>query len=235
MDKNQKKLECGSAGELIASGGAAILSLLANVLTSPINVALTSGSNIVAFSLFAYQTSQTSKLINVLKERIQKLEKKNLDIKALYSDEYKALISQAIEIAYKSSSDIKREKIANALVNSIILSKNKIRGKEMLLRVLSGMSDDEINMLSHIYKNWESSIPSGKEEQTLNLLDKGDFFLDGIQEFAIESLLNISQSDVRATGQGLAQLGLASFTAPDSWGLTTLGRKLVEWTITVWY
>jgi hypothetical protein len=232
MNENNQKLQCGSSVELITSGGAAILNLLATVV-SPISVALTSASNVVAFGLFAYQTEQINKLINALEKRIQRLEENNLDIDFLYSDEYKALISQAIEISYNSSSDIKREKIANALVNSIILSKKNIRNKEMLLRVLSGMSDDEINMLILIYENWESCIPKRKEETTLNLLDKGDFFLGGIRESVIENLLNISQSDVRATGQGLAQLGVASYTAPDSWGLTTLGRKLIEWVIAV--
>ncbi len=233
MSENKQKLQCGSSVELITSGGAAILNLLATVVTSPISVALTSTSNVVAFGLFAYQTEQINKLINALEKRIQRLEENNLDVDFLYSDEYKALISQAIEISCKSSSDIKREKIANALVNSIILSKKNIRNKEMLLRVLSGMSDDEINMLILIYKNWESCIPKRKEETTLNLLDKGDFFLGGIQESVIEHSLNISQSDVRATGQGLTQLGVASYTAPDFWGLTTLGRKLIEWVIAV--
>jgi len=229
MKEKNLNPNAGTILEIGTLGASAILSFLASI--APVNLAQSS----ITFLLSAYQTSQINKFINTFTERIENLEKSKLDSKTIESDEFIALVYQVVEIATKTTSNIKREKLANALINSVILANNHdIRNKEMLLRVLSGISDDEINMLNAIYKNLESYILKGKEESTFMLLDRGDIFLVGVQESTLESLLNLSQSDVRATGQGLAQLGLASYTSPDFWGLTTLGRTLVEWTIAVW-
>lgn len=133
------------------------------------------------------------------------------------SDEFKALLIEAVDTASKTASELKRKALANALINSVVIPTSKLPGKQALLRVLSGMSDEEMLALTALH-NYESG---GYEKITLERLAQKTGW---------------SEEENTVAFEGLNQLGLArpmGVMGNDMfgglWKITALGKRLVRW------
>ncbi len=144
MDNStQAKENSGSVADLIVAGASTVLSVF------PPTAAL---SGMASFGLFAWQRENQRKFEREIRDRVKNLDINKLDHSALQSDEFKSLIIETVEIASKSASELKRQALANAVVNSVIAPTSQFTSKQALLRVLSQISDEEILVITAIYK-----------------------------------------------------------------------------------
>jgi hypothetical protein len=210
-----KNLKVGSSLDLMFAGVAAILGLLPS--TAPIGP-------IASFGLFAWQNEKQQKLFQEFRRKFEILDSSKLDRTSLESDEFKALVVQAVGAASKSASHLKRKALAQALVNSLVQPTSQFSGKEALLRVLSQMSEEEMLALTQIHEK-EQNQSENKE-------------LPGTPASEIASNLGWDIGDTIATCEGLLQLGLVRDARVGTysgtnlhlvWRLTHLGFKLIRW------
>jgi hypothetical protein len=213
-----EKPRYGSAAELISGGASLILSLFP--LTAPIGAA---GS----FGLLAWQNEQLNKFKDELQKRLESLDQNKLDQSALQSDEFKSLVVQAVETASQTASDSKKQVLASALVNSVVLPTSRFTGKQVLLRVLSQLSDEEMVVLKILYDE-ELSL-AAKTSENLH---------DSVSEADVAKKIDWREEDIRVTCEGLFQLGLVYDPLVGSWTqaglrgywrITALAEKLISW------
>lgn len=223
MNKENQNLKSGQTGDILASGTASILSLFP--LTAPLGA-------MINFSLFTWQGEQLNKFKNACENRINAIDKNKLDISVLDSDEFKSLVWQAVEAASTTGSELKRQILAGAIVNSIVLPTSKVTGKTFMLRILKELSDEEINVLKVFY-----------DERNLSR---------GLTKFYVANKLQLNQEDVLITCQALGQLGLlsppnhtrehqgdphipgtivlgGSSNVMVDWRITALAERLIQW------
>lgn len=229
-EDNQKPVPT-NVGDLIVAGVSAIMSL--NPFTAVVGAAS-------SFGLFAWQKKQQQKFVDECQTRFNALDNSKLDRSALESDEFKSLVIQAVETASKTASDLKRQALASALANSIVLPTSQFTGKQALLRLLEQLSDEEMEALKVLY-NEEPSLEKSQPASAIPAGMKPRVRL-GISETVVAAKLRWSQENALIACQGLRQLGLAHEPDPDSgailmesappqrdWRVTALAERLIEW------
>lgn len=205
----------------VATGLPQILTLL----SSPSPLAL--GATVGSFVASVWGREQQNKLLDEIKELIDKrINETNAKIKepALSFDEFMELFGQAMDIVSKSKSELKRQALAKALVNSLIPPNSPFTGKQALLRILSQLSDEEMIALQVMHDE------KPHIEQT---------FLVTAQ---IEARLRCSPEDALVVCQSLRQLGLVNEPnfnpnavsieySPElqGWRVNELAQKLINW------
>lgn len=230
MTEDNQKPAPKNVSDLIVAGVSAILSV--NPLTAPIGA-------MGSFGLLVWQREQQQKFIDAYQRKFDALDQNKLDHSALESDEFKSLVVQAVEIASKTASDLKRQALASALVSSIVLPTSRFTGKQALLRLLEQLSDEEMVALKVLY----DEEPRLEERRPSSAIPAGSLprVLIGMSEADIASRLGWSQEDALVACQGLRQLGLAH--EPDDlgpsilldgadkrdWRVTALAEKLIKW------
>jgi hypothetical protein len=231
-----EKPRYGSALDLICGGASVILSLFP--LTAPIGAA---GS----FGLLAWQNEQLNKFKDELQKRLEALDQNKLDQSALQSDEFKSLVVQAVETASQTGSDLKKQALASALVNSLVLPTSRFTGKQALQRILSQLSDEEIIVLKVLY---HEDSPFGNTPSTTSYTSQispdGSSRLSlGMSEADIAEILGWTEENTLVACQSLLQLGLVhqadSYIGPvllysagsenRGWRITALAEKLISW------
>ena len=182
-----------------------------------------------SFLVYLWGREQQNKFLRELKQQLnERIDEKNEQSRTLDLNEFMELFTQAIEIASKSASDLKRQALARALVNSVVLPTSQVTGKQSLLRVLSQMSEQEMLALTDLYK-YESSIDELKK-------------LTGMPITELASVLNWNAQETLVTCEGLRQLGLVYDPRVGTWDymggnsnqfeaccITALGNKLLVW------
>lgn len=183
-------------------------------------------------SLFIYLwgREQQNKFLREFKQQVnERIDEKIEQTRTLDLDEFMELFTQAMDIASKSASDLKRQALARALVNSTVLPTNQVSGKQSLLRVLSQMSDEEMLALTAVYK-YESSVDELKK-------------LAGISTTELAVILNWSEQETVVACEGLLQLALVYDPRIGTWNnigpnreeyieackISALGNKLLMW------
>lgn len=232
MTEDNQKPALTNVSDLIVAGASAILSL--NPFTAVIGAA-------GGFGLFVWQREQQQKFINEYRRRFDTLDQDKLDHSALESDEFKSLVVQAVEAASKTVSDLKRQALANALINSVVLPTSSFTGKQALLRLLDQLSDEEVVALKVLY---DEELPLEKRQPASTTPAKllPCSIRLGISETVVAARLEWSQEDALVACQGLRQLGLAHEPDPDSgailtenappkrgWRVTAIAEKLIQW------
>lgn len=180
--------------------------------------------------LWAWQKQNAEHFLSVLTQKCQRLNREKLDYSALESNEFKALMIQVVDTASKTASEQKREALANALINSVVPPTSSFSGKQALLRVLSGMSDEEMLALTAL--------------QTLTALDSMSARVNksmlGNKIILLEHLAQEtgwSKEENRIAFQGLKQLGIVDNFGFGSnpqegggnWAITSMGDRLIQW------
>lgn len=232
MTKDNQKQAPTNVSALIVAGASAILSL--NPFTAVIGAA-------GGFGLLVWQREQQQKFINEYQRRFDTLAQDKLDHSALESDEFKSLVIQAVETASKTASDLKRQALVSALINSVVLPTSRFTGKQALLRLLEQLSDEEMMVLKVLY---DEELPLEKRQPAsatpAKLLPRSSRL--GISETVVAVRLEWSQEDALVACQGLRQLGLAHEPDPDSgailadnappkrgWRASAIAEKLIKW------
>jgi hypothetical protein len=132
-----------------------------------------------------------------------------------------------VETASQTASDLKKQALASALVNSVVLPTSRFTGKAVLLRVLSQLSDEEMVVLKILYDE-ELSLPAETSEN----------LQDSVSEADVAKKLDWREEDIRVTCEGLFQLGLVYDPLVGSWAhaglrgywrITALAEKLKNW------
>jgi hypothetical protein len=206
-------------------GVAAGLPQILTLLSSPSPLAL--GATVGSFVASVWGREQQNKLLDEIKELIdKKINETNAKIKepALSFDEFMELFVQAMNIVSKSKSELKRQALAKALVNSLIPPNSPFTGKQALLRILSQLSDEEMIALQ-VMRDEKPHI-----EQTFLVTAE------------IEARLRCSPEDALVVCQSLRQLGLVNEPnfnpnavsieySPElqGWRVNELAQKLIKW------
>jgi hypothetical protein len=190
------------------------------IVTAALSIIDPTKGAITGFALWAWQKNSIEDWLNKYEQKVKRIDRDKLDRKALKSDEFKALVLQTVSVASQTASDLKREALANALLNSVLPPTSKFTGKQALLRVLSGMSDEEIFGLTALYhgeRNGRYYSEKNKEHEIT------------LKQLAEE--IGWSEEEVEVTFDGLTQLGLARTWDIEGrwWKITALGNKLIEW------
>lgn len=212
--------ETGDRREIIVASAIDLLSIF-----HPVVAALPKAG------FLAWQSKQLEAFKSLVEERFKRFDHDKLDISALESDEYKALLLQALETASRTASDIKLQALANALVNSLVPPTSKLPGKEALLRVISQMSDEEILALTVLYE----CETSGRDEFQLAEDGKPIITLEALFKKVKPKMgQEWSKEDNLVAYDGLAQLGLAMPPPNIMWNeemvrITALGNRLIQW------
>lgn len=205
--------------------GLAGLPQILTLLSSPVPLVL--GATVSGFVASVWEREEQNKLLDELKKQInERINETNakLNDPTLSFDEFMELFVQAIDIASKSKSELKRQALAKALVNSLIPPTSQFTGKQALLRILSQLSDEEMVALQIVYDE------KPHIEQT---------FLVPVE---IEARLGCSSEDALVVCQSLRQLGLVNEPnfntnavsieySPElqGWRITELAQKLIKW------
>lgn len=216
MPDDEHTSKFGSAGDLFVAGAASILGLFP--LTAPIGAMGSVG-------LLAWQSEQQRKFTEEVRRRLQSLDQTKLDRAALESDEFKALVIQAVEAASRSASNLRRQALAQALANSVIFPTSQIKNKQTLLRIMSQMSEEEMLVLTALN---EGKDAIGEESIGLRLVE-------------VAELRHWSEEETLLACQGLLQLGLVHPPPFDNevfhlqnhldrhWRISVLGGNLIQW------
>ncbi len=183
-------------------------------MASVLGVTCPPAGALASFMSWAWEESNARDFHDELEERLRRIEREKVDEVYFNSDEFISLFAQATETASKTASDLKRQALAKALVNSLVTPTSELPGKQALLRVLSQMSDEEMIALSALYKN----VREGDSEITL---------------FDLKNTIEAewSHEDIAVAYEGLTQLGLALTRDFDHelWKISTLGNRLIKW------
>lgn len=186
---------------------------------------------LVSGSLWVWQKQNSGKLLSDLEQKCQRLNREKLDYSALESDEFKALMIQVVDTASKTASDLKREALANALINSVLPPTSELKGKQALLRVLTGMSDEEIIALAVLHKCETTGLDEFKlANEGRNVITYEYVFKKVKTKMGQEW----GEEENRVAFEGINQLGLAKPPQDLMWNsemvkITTLGNRLIKW------
>ncbi|BAZ27888.1 hypothetical protein NIES4074_03160 [Cylindrospermum sp. NIES-4074] len=213
-----------------------IAGVLALINTIPvfgtiINVPLAAG-------MVAWQNRNLNKFILIVEQKFDSLDKSKLDKKFLNSAECIDIFVQAVEAAMKTSSEERCNALANALLAASVTPTSLYIGKQMLIRVLAQMSDEEMQVLRILYK--EEMHFSENQGQP------GQKAIPVVPVAEIAAKLKWEYVDVLVACQGLLQLGLAhdpmvgnfnrltDFTISDepaSFRIKQLGWRTIEYAL----
>jgi hypothetical protein len=135
------------------------------------------------------------------------------------------LFVQAMDIASESKSEMKRQSLAKALVNSLIPPTSQFTGKQALLRILAQLSDEEMVVLKVLY------------DEVIDAQNQGNFPAVSVTQIAEK--LGWKQDETSVTCLELAQLSLVSDARMGQWDYfghehevwrtTVLGERFIKW------
>ncbi|NMF59126.1 hypothetical protein [Pseudanabaena yagii] len=180
----------------------------------------------IAAGMVAWQNKNLNNFILSVKQKFASLEESKIDYAFLETDQFKDIILQTLDAAVRTSSEIKCNALANALMFSATLPTSKHIGKQSCIRVISQISDEEILVLQVLYEVEHQKDPK-------------------IQLHEIADRLGWEDLDVKVTVYGLIQLGLAydplvgswdhlggSVDGPQACRISSLGLKCVQYALT---
>jgi hypothetical protein len=206
--------------------GLAGLPQILTLLSSPVPLVL--GATASGFVTSVWGREQQNKLIDELKKQInERINETNakLNEPALSFDEFMELFVQAMDIASKSKSELKRQALAKALVNSLIPPTSDFTGKQALLRILSQLSDEEMVALKVLY------------DGAIEAQNQGD--LPHVPVTKVAEKLGWEEEEAYVTCEALAQLLLLSDASQGQWNsfghehevwrITALATTLIQW------
>lgn len=199
-----------------------ILTLLSS--TTP----LVLGATVSGFVVSVWSREQQNKLLDKLNKQLnERINETNAELNkpALNFDEFMELFVQAMDIASESKSEMKRQSLAKALVNSLIPPTSQFTGKQALLRILAQLSDEEMVVLKVLY------------DEVIDAQNQGNFPAVSVTQIAEK--LGWKQDETSVTCLELAQLFLVSDASIGQWNsfghehevwrLTPLATKLIQW------
>jgi hypothetical protein len=201
----------GNSGEIAVSGGVQILSLVGAILAGGSGIAISALGVSGAFLLGTWQTEQQKKFIEEVKQKLSFIDQTKLDTVFLESDEFKEVVIRILDETKLVTSALRRDALARGLINSVFLPSSKLTGKLAFIRLISHITDEELQVLGAMENAWIQSIP---------LLDQ-----DHLQQW----LKDLSLEQIQEACLGLQQQRLLDYLEPDTWGLSILGKKLVVW------
>jgi len=206
--------------------GLAGLVQILTLLSSP--VPLVAGATGFGFLSYLWGREQQNKLLDELQKQInERINETNakLNEPALSFDEFMELFVQAMDIASKSKSELKRQALAKALVNSLIPPTSQFTGKQTLLRILSQLSDEEMVALKVLY------------DGAIEAQNQGD--LPHVPVTKVAEKLGWEEEEAYVTCEALAQLLLLSDASQGQWNsfghehevwrITALATTLIQW------
>ncbi|MGC1249135.1 MAG: hypothetical protein WA865_23200 [Spirulinaceae cyanobacterium] len=216
-------------GQLLSGAIITTVTGILNLVPHLVPVSLGIGSGFLT-----WQTFQLNKFQERVRRRLIALDEDKLDKDFLESDEFISLVVQAVEAASKTASEIKQKTLANVIANSVVLPTSKYKNKEALLRIVSQMSNEEMQALKILYDEEPSLAATEKEER-----DKEISKLQFVNDQYIAEQLEWEENDARITCEGLCQLGLVYNPArgmvvgrPEGfngcWRVTSLAQKLIK-------
>ena len=210
--------------EIAFVGSATIFSLAASPGILPMIAAY------MGFGAYLWQRENQNNSLRKLEQQIQRTGA-NLENSALNSDEFMELFIQFMEIASKSAFDEKQDYLVNLFVNSVVSSTIPFSGKQILFRIHSQISLEEIHALKVLY------------DAAIDAENQGKFFLVPVTK--IVEKLGWTQEDAFVTCEALAQLFLLSEGVMVSdeeleisggsepkhyvWLVTALAKRFVRW------
>lgn len=192
-------------------------------------------AGISASAAFVLQTVQTwqhrqaERFIKQMQYQLKLLEMKKIDRQFVFSDEFRSLTIQAVRIATETASEVKLRALAAALANSALTMRKNSSSREMLLRILGQLSDEEILILGVFYQ-YEQGGQRGTNSPPFLTMNE------------IAQRAQWSRQDTEAAVLGLMSLGLIQdpigldleiepLLPPvhDRFALTVLGDRLIRW------
>jgi hypothetical protein len=203
-----------AAGELIIQASIQILNVFNPVLAVP-----------AAVGMSIWQRQNVESFRQHVEFVLKELSQRKLDRADTESDEFKELIMRVTREAGETSSRLKRQVLARALVNSAFMPKGGFQGKLMLLRVLGQISEEEISILSAIHHLRKQDVYKHVSTH------------DGATEGVLMDYVGVSKEDLAVTIYGLRQLSMISVPMNGTFGdehgekyaLSPLADRLVEW------
>lgn len=200
-------------------------------------------------TLAAWQASQIEKLRKQIEFRIKGLDQRKIDRTFVNSDEFKELVIQLVRVASETASENKQQALANALVNSAYRPISAFKGKYMLLRILSQLSDEEIALLRILVERQEKAGSNSEDPDDLwepgpetsppipkHNRPASSNETSSVAETDIMNHLPWSREELRMTLTGLQQLGLIYDTTlgrwsagVTHWALTPLAERFMTW------
>lgn len=224
------------AGELAIGGiTATVIAVLSNFSKAKVGTDISQAGIFTAVGIEAgfigWQTLQLNKFKERFKRRFVALKQDKLDKEFLESDKFKSLVIQVVESASKTASENKQKALANVLANSVVLPTSEYKHKETLVRVLSQLSDEEMQALKIIYDEELRLIAAKKEDREKN---KGiNYELHIVKGEEITKKLGWEEEDTQIACEGLSQLALvydrsSGFSSATGWRITSLAKKLIE-------
>lgn len=224
IDKIWKQL--WKHGQGSAEIGLIGLPLIASLAASP---GLLPGiAAVMNLGVSLWQRDNQNKCLGKLEQQIQH-SGANLDQSPLNFDEFMELFYQFMEIASKSAFEEKQNYLVNLFVNSVVSSAIPFSGKQVLFRLHSQISPEEIRVLKVIY---DIEIQTQRKSQLVSVKE-------------VAEKLGWKYEDVFVTCQALAQLFLLRHgmmvsdemleLSDDSepkhyvWQITKLGKRFIQW------
>ncbi|HBE19623.1 MAG TPA: hypothetical protein DEG17_10225 [Cyanobacteria bacterium UBA11149] len=238
MKEDKEEQNFKSAADLILAGAGAIASAIPG---------LSAVGGMISFGQFAWLQENQVKFQKMVENEFriigEKLDEK-IDRDAIESDEFKSLMLEIVEVAMKSSSELKRQALAKAIVNSVTIPKSKFTGKSILLRIISQMSDEEMAILQLLYeiKHDKSKYESKYEGATTSHIS---YKLEWNKEDTLvtcQALHQLSlvkepyrEFDTQPSGtpddipHGTGSMGNSGGKVYYYWRITALAEKLIKW------
>ncbi|MGB3692784.1 MAG: hypothetical protein WA999_08670 [Spirulinaceae cyanobacterium] len=213
-------------GQLLSGAIITTVTGILNLVPHLVPVSLGIGSGFLT-----WQTFQLNKFQERVRRRLIALDEDKLDKDFLESDEFISLVVQAVEAASKTASEIKQKTLANVIANSVVLPTSKYKNKEALLRIVSQMSNEEMQALKVLYDEEHRLVTAEKNDREENKGNNHQLYVVKGEEIAQK--LGWKEEDTRITCEGLSQLALiydrsTGFSSATGWRISTLAKKLIE-------
>ena len=183
---------------------------------------------VMSFVVSSWQRDNQNKCLGKLEQQIQQ-SGANLDQSPLNFDEFMELFYQFMEIASKSAFEEKQNYLVNLFVNSVVSSAIPFSGKQVLFRLHSQISLEEIRVLKVIY---DIEIQTQRKSQLVSVKE-------------VAEKLGWKYEEVFVTCQALAQLfllrdgmmvseeelELSDDSEPKHyvWQISELARRFIQW------
>lgn len=180
-------------------------------------------ANFINFTAYLWQRENQNKALRKLADQMET--KKNADPAIVTEDEFIELFTQFMDISAKSAVEEKRNYLVNLFLNSVSSSEIPFGHKNILFRIYSQISLEEIQVLKNIYDLEQEII----KDQTFPSVSVDD----------LVKKLNWERKNVFITCEALAQLLLISDAHTgfmnhseyqhETWRLTVLGYRFLHW------
>jgi|JFJP01.1.fsa_nt_gi hypothetical protein len=210
-DNSNKNSTLGNSVEIALAGVPPILSLLGAGAVGLSSVALTTLGGGISILISSWQMEQLKQFQKQVSQKFSLIDQTKLDREWLESPQFAEQVVRIFEEARLTTSILKRDALAKGLVNSALDLNDKLTGKLFFIRIVSYLSDEELQVLEVMQNAWENNVP---------ILGK-----DVLQE----SLKDLALSQIQASCEGLVQQRVLEPINSEAWSLSIVGRKLVAW------